>query len=367
MSVWILTAAVGLLAGIASFALTPWIRKAAHAFGLVDRPGAHKQHAGRPALFGGAAIFAATWGLVFLGLTATGVAWVLGTLDRFLGDFAGDVRNISRVGVALALLFFGSLLSALWGALDDLWPGGLSAAPKLAGQFLAAIVTVAGGAHCQFLPGGFWINAIASVVWIVLVINAFNFIDNMDGLCAGVALVSSAVLLFLALLQRQYFMGLLLASFLGATAGFLRFNFPPASIFLGDLGSHVIGHFLGAVTLLLSYTAGAGEATLAVLMPPVVLALPLLDLVRVSVIRIREHRPIWVGDRRHLSHRLRRDVGSDRAVVIRLYLLASCLGGNALLLQGAAAWQGALVGFQTLCLGALVWLLLDGSRPKAHS
>ncbi len=343
---------------------TPFCRRFAERHGFVDDPGGRKRHAGGRSLLGGAAVFLGLWSIVAAGLLGAGLLRSLGVLEPWLGPFGSDVVELARVGLPLAGLFGGSLIVGVLGARDDRSP--LGAGAKLLGQVVAASVTVAAGAQCQFLPGGQLVNAIASVLWIVTITNAFNFIDNMDGLCAGVGAISGAILLAVALTQRQYFMAMILASHTGACLGFLRFNFPPASIFLGDLGSHVIGHFLGSVTLLLSYVAGAGEATLAVLLPPIALGLPLLDLIRVSVLRLRQGRPVWVGDNQHLSHRLRHDETTDRAVLARLYLLALCLGGNALLLIGASPWQGAVIGLLTVCLGALVWMLL-GPDDRAHS
>src|SRR5207344_1705730 len=126
--------------------------------------------------------------------------------------------------------------------------------------------------------------------------NAFNLLDNMDGLSAGVALVASTVLLINAWFLGEFFISLVLVAFMGSLLGFLWYNWNPASIFLGDCGSLFIGYVLASLTLLERYVSHASSTYFPILMPVLVLAMPLLDTATVMVIRVRERRPIYVGD-----------------------------------------------------------------------
>ncbi len=165
-----------------------------------------------------------------------------------------------------------------------------------------------------------------TLVWVVGITNAFNLLDNMDGLSAGVALVASLVLLLNAWLLGGFFMSLVYVALIGSLLGFLVYNWHPASIFLGDSGSLFIGFVLASLTLLQRYVSHASSTYFPVLMPVLVLALPILDTATVTFIRIRERRPIYVGDSRHLSHRLVSLGMRPPLAVFTIYLISLGLG-----------------------------------------
>ena len=207
-------------------------------------------------------------------------------------------------------------------------------------------------------------NQILTLVWLVGITNAFNLLDNMDGLATGVALVASTVLLINAWTLGEFFISLILLAFMGALLGFLFFNFQPASVFLGDCGSLFIGYVVASLTLLERYVSHASSTLFPVLMPVVVLAVPLTDTATVMWIRFREKRPLYVGDSRHLSHRLVSLGYSPRSAVLFLYLATFCLGLGAASLVHASLWQSLMILVQTLGFVALILLLMFRERRK---
>ena len=247
------------------------------------------------------------------------------------------------------------------GLLDDVLGTRFSPGWKLAGQVLAAAVLVSSGIRTDFLVYG-WLNVIVSILWVVGITNAFNLLDNMDGLSAGVAFVASLVLLINAWLLGEFFISLVLVAFMGSLLGFLVYNWNPASIFLGDCGSLFIGFVLASLTLLQRYVSHASGTYFPVLMPVLVLGLPILDTTTVIVIRLREHRPIYVGDSRHLSHRLVSFGMRPPLAVATIYLLAFGLGLGAVGLAEADLAHAVLILVQALGVVAVVLILLFYER-----
>lgn len=231
--------------------------------------------------------------------------------------------------------------------------------------------------------GGPWLSVVLSILWVVVITNAFNFLDNMDGLSAGVALIAGACFLAAALVHGQWFVSACLALLVGALAGFLVFNFPwprraehdthpsGASIFMGDGGSLVVGFLLAFLTMRTTYyTPGAGAAGsgawFAVFMPLCVLAVPLYDFASVCLIRHSQGRSPFVGDLQHFSHRLVARGLSRRDAVLVIYGCtgATAIGGIAL--ASLADWQAILVGVQTL-LVLLVIALFEGRAARQRA
>ena len=226
-------------------------------------------------------------------------------------------------------------------------------------------------------PGGRWLSLALTVLWLGVVTNAFNFLDNMDGLSAGVAAVASAFFLLAAMINQQWFVGACLALLLGSVLGFLWFNFPRrggATIFMGDSGSLVVGFLLGFLTARTTYydpEAGIGEGLgggwYVVFMPLVVLAVPLYDFVSVSLIRLWQGRSPFVGDLQHLSHRLVRRGLSKRAAVVVIYGLTAVTAIGGVSLGRLEAWQAVLVGVQTgLVLMVLAIEEYAGARERSR-
>jgi UDP-GlcNAc:undecaprenyl-phosphate GlcNAc-1-phosphate transferase len=210
-------------------------------------------------------------------------------------------------------------------------------------------------------------SIILTICWITAITNAFNFLDNMDGLSSGVAAVCTTAFLITAILIQQWFVAATLALLLGALLGFLWWNFPPAKIFMGDSGSLVIGFILGVMTIRTTYLPpgqNLGAGWYSVFVPVIVLALPLYDLIVVSIIRISRGKSPFVGDTNHFSHRLVARGMSRRTAVLCLYLVTASTAIAAILLPHVRTqFEAILIFVQTLLVLGVVALLEQHPLP----
>jgi UDP-GlcNAc:undecaprenyl-phosphate GlcNAc-1-phosphate transferase len=201
---------------------------------------------------------------------------------------------------------------------------------------------------------------ILSIVWLVAITNAFNFLDNMDGLSAGVAIICCAALLGAAAGMEQVFVSVWICLLGGALAGFLPYNFHPARTYMGDAGSTVIGFLLGVLTCLTTYSPPGGhDWRYGVFVPVVLMSLPLYDMVSVLFLRIRDRRNPMVGDRRHFSHRLLQRGMSVRTAVLTIYLCTAATAIAATLLPQVTGAVGAALVFAQTALVVLVLAVLE--------
>lgn len=313
---------------------TPLMRKAALQLGIMDRPDGRLKNQGTAVpYFGGIAVYIAF-------LLTVGV----------LTDFGQET---------LGLLLSGSIALTV-GLIDDF--GVLTPAQKLLGQTLASLVLIKSGTYIKltFIP--VWLAIPLTVLWILAVTNALNIIDIMDGLASGVAAiaaVSIAIANFMAGRDSVAFICLVLA---GAILGFLRHNFHPATIYLGDAGSLFIGFMLAALSMNAGYTRAN---LLAVISPILILGIPLFDLTLVMWIRWRNGIPVMKGSPDHFALRLRRCKLSVRETAVTTYIVAFLLSAVALLMSqvtldlAIAAMGGTL---SAMCLSAYLLLKVD-MRP----
>ncbi len=216
--------------------------------------------------------------------------------------------------------------------------------------------------------GGPWASIAVTILWMVIVTNAMNFIDNMDGLSSGVAAIAGAAFLAAALVNGQWFVGAALALLVGSLVGFLVRNFPPARIFMGDGGSLVVGFTLAFLTVRTTYYSSAPGTSLAggwygVFMPLIVLAVPLYDFASVVLIRVRQGRSPFVGDLQHLSHRLVRRGMSRRSAVLVIWGLTAATAIGGIILGSLKPWQAAIVGGQTLLILVSLAILEFATAP----
>ncbi len=218
--------------------------------------------------------------------------------------------------------------------------------------------------------GGSWLSIIVTILWFTTIINAMNFIDNMDGLSAGIAVIAGSLLLIAALLNGQWFVGAITALLIGSVLGFLVFNFPPAKIFMGDGGSLIIGLLLAFITVRMTYVpAGTDpDASLnwyTLLMPIIVLIIPLYDFVSVTIIRLYQGKSPFVGDLQHFSHRIHQRGLGSRSTILVIYALTLASGISGLLLINAQPWQAFMLGFQVLAM--ILAIALFEYRSPAQS
>jgi UDP-GlcNAc:undecaprenyl-phosphate GlcNAc-1-phosphate transferase len=306
-------------AALASALTLPWWRAWCRRAGLVDEPGRRKIHGQPIPLSGGLAIltgFLIPW----LGALAVVQLNLLGTETTEKLSYAFD----RRAG-QLAALFGGAAGMTLLGWLDDKHE--LRPALKFAGQLLvAAVVALAGIRITLFVTNPVFSYAV-TILWILTVTNAFNFVDNMNGLCAGLSLIASLFIGLAAARQAHYLVAAISFLTAGATFGFLPYNFPRATAFLGDAGSHLLGYLMSVLTILPHFYSEKHPHPMAVLSPLFILALPLADLAWVVVLRWRLRKPFYVGDTNHLSHRLVRG-GLSQTVAVCLIWAAAALVGS---------------------------------------
>jgi UDP-GlcNAc:undecaprenyl-phosphate GlcNAc-1-phosphate transferase len=304
------------------FALPLW-RKWCLRVNLVDDPGHRKIHDRPIPLAGGPAVLTG----ILLPLFAGAILLKLGVVKISSANLI--VHGLDRRAIELGVIAFGAIAITFLGWLDDKHE--LKPLPKFAGQFLIALlVAIACKRITLFVPNIFFSYAI-TILWLLTVINAFNFMDNMNGLCAGLGAIGAWKFGVIAGADGEYLVALIALLVCGALVGFLPWNFPNARAFLGDAGSHLVGYLLAVLAILPHFYTRQNPHPLAVLSPLFVLAIPLLDLAQVSLLRTLNKKPFWIGDTNHLSHRLVRAGFSRTKAVLVLWLAAAIIGCVALL------------------------------------
>ena len=342
------TLAVILLAGsfFLSVILTGLVKIYARRAGFVAQPVRDRFAERTIPLGGGIAIFITL--TAFILAASAAIKFPPGRLDSLAQTANIDLADfLAKVNQLLVILLSALVLFAL-----GLWDDKKHLGPffKLAVQFAVAIMAaLLADVRVDLFIKNPIITSVLSAVWIVLIINAFNFLDNMDGLAAGIAVITSCILFTAAAISGQVFVGGLALVLIGTLLGFLVFNFPPAKIFMGDAGSLVVGFFVAFLTLRTTYYHQAQSGRwYAVLMPLVVMAVPLYDFISVTVLRISQGKSPFVGDTQHFSHRLKRHGLTDTQTVLTLYLATLCTGLGATFLYQVNPAGAILIFVQTI-------------------
>jgi UDP-GlcNAc:undecaprenyl-phosphate GlcNAc-1-phosphate transferase len=335
-------------------------RRWAPRIGLIDRPGGHKAHLAPTPLGGGVTIWLAV--IAVLGLGALGLRLGAGALPGPLARYVpGLWSRAPELGLILAL----ASVIMVMGLLDDRFT--LPWQLRLSLQGGLATILVASGVRVTL----FWpfthplLGGAVSVLWIVALTNAFNMLDNMDGLAASVGLIAATLFAAAQVEVGSRFVPAVLLVLVGALAGFLVHNRYPARLFMGDAGSNFLGFLLGALTIAGTYYRADGSSSpTSVIAPLLVMAVPLYDMTSVIVLRIGSGKSPFLGDRRHFSHRLVA-CGLTPPQAVRTIDLVTLAGGLGALLLHSLPLSGAIVVVaQTLCLLGVVALLeLSRSRP----
>jgi UDP-GlcNAc:undecaprenyl-phosphate GlcNAc-1-phosphate transferase len=356
---WIVVLAIAVpfvISTVLTVIVRRWARRA-----FVDAPGGHKAHEVPTPLGGGIAI---TWTLCGNLVGGTLAVWLA---QRF--NWSSNLPEMIRVhtdGIVEKLpdvfaVASGAIVLHILGLIDDRRP--LGPGIKFLVQFAVAFALVWGfeiRANEWLGPAG---SIALTVLWIVLVVNAFNFLDNMDGLSAGVGAIACAILAAAAFRNGQMFVPVAALLLAGTLLGFLVFNFSPASIFMGDSGSMVVGYFLAVLTVLTTfYDPDRALTPYGVLVPLVVLSVPLYDVFSVCWARIRAGASPFRGDQRHFSHRLRQRGMSVRAAVLTIYLATAATSLPALLLPRAQRIEACILIAQTACVVLIVAVLEQTPR-----
>jgi len=358
---------VMLLAGsfVLSLVLTGLVKVLAKRAGFLSHPVKDRFAKKAVPLGGGIAIFITL--MVFIVTATAAIKFFPGYIASLAqsrnidpADFLAKVNQLFVILLcALALLALG-----LW---DD--KKGLGPFVKLVVQFAVAIVAaLLADVRVEFFIENKIITSVLSAFWIVLIINAFNFLDNMDGLAAGIAVIASSILFTAAAMSGQVFVGGLALVFIGTLLGFLVFNFPPAKIFMGDAGSLVVGFFVALLTLRTTYYHEAESGRwYAVFMPLVVMAVPLYDFISVTLLRVSQGKSPFVGDTQHFSHRLKRRGLTDTQTVLTLYLATLCTGLGAAFLYQVNRVGAILIFTQTFMILAIIAILENTAQNDKSS
>ena len=309
-----------LVAALVVLLTTPTIKQIGLKSGRVDLPNARKMHQRPMVRLGGVSIFLGT-------LISLLIMWNLGGFGVLPPEQEYEIWGVTIGGLAFFLI----------GLADDLFS--LSAVVRLLLQASVATGAWWVGVQINFLtipfdglvplPG--WVSLLVTIIWLVGMANAINWIDGLDGLAAGVSGIAAVVMLIVCLFMDQPAAALIAAALAGGALGFLRYNFNPAQIFMGDGGAYFMGFTLagvGVVGLVKSVT------TVAVLLPYLILAVPILDMSAVILDRLRSGKSPFVADKRHLHHRLLQAGLSHRLTVLFIYSLTLWVGSLALAFSG---------------------------------
>ncbi|HEY9722158.1 MAG TPA: MraY family glycosyltransferase [Oscillatoriaceae cyanobacterium] len=343
-----------LVAWLATDLLIPWVTRLAYKLGRVDTPDARKVHTVPIPRLGGVAIF------LGFSIAVAAIEWLVpGPLFPRTGPYVG--------------LIAGGALIFLLGIADDLKP--LPAKFKLLMQIAAAGLAVYFGVRIDFLSnpqGGLILLAPSiaiplTIFWLVGITNTINLIDGLDGLAGGVSLIAASTTAVIAWQTHQPLIALVAIALIGATIGFLRYNWNPAKIFMGDSGSLFLGFTLATLSVI-----GVLKlvATAALLVPVLILGVPIFDTAFAIVRRALQRRPIFSPDRGHLHHRLLGLGLSQRRAVIVIYGICLLLGGTALTLTGiheGVVVLGTAVGLLAWGLSGLWGKSLKVTETKPHA
>ena len=330
---------------IITVAATAFCKKLAVRLDIMDRPKneMHKGHKKATPLLGGLAMF--------IGFSLT--LAIVGALAKFV--FALDCSN--AVLRHFIFIYIGGLLCVVLGLIDDI--KGMKAHWKFGGQFIIALIAVLlGGIRISvFIPNEIFTVCI-TVFWFMLLMNSINFFDNMDGLAVGTVCIAMGIFAMIAALNGQFLVGGFAFLFTGVTMGFWIFNHSPASIFMGDSGSHFIGYFAAVISASVTYFNFAGSLTkFPILVPFFVLALPLFDTLMVCIIRYRLGKPFWIGDHNHISHRFVRMGLNRKYAVMMVHIMALLIGLGAFPLMWGDFKIAAVMVIQILLLLLLITIL----------
>ncbi len=325
---------------------------------FVDLPdGIRKLHEQPVPLLGGIAMYGA--------FTLTVIAHSLllfrcarsGMLPAELGIY---VRGVHAMSPQIAAILGTTLLIVLTGVIDDRRK--LSARTKLAVQTTAAIIIFLSGIRITLFQDNPLVGAALTIGWIIGITNAFNLLDNMDGLSCGTALISSGIFFIVAFSGKHYFVATILACFGGALSGFFPHNFPRARMFMGDAGSLFIGYTLSVLTILNTYYTTSTPTIAPIIMPLLILAVPIFDTLSAIYIRVRAGVSIFTADTNHFSHRLVR-MGMTRTNAVQfIFLVNFCIGTGALLLRFLDMTGCVIVLIQAVGMLGIIVLLEKEKR-----
>lgn len=337
-----------------SFIFTASSIPIAHRTGCLDFPDKIKLH-GRPVPYlGGVAIFVSFW------LVASVLSHILSHPEAF-GSLVNNLPDQYLVDYGLLKpgfikIFLGACIILVIGITDDRFV--LKPVVKFIGQIAVALFLVNAGFEIQVFQGVGFLGKFVSLVWIITLINAFNFIDSIDGHCAGIVLIATGFLFSITQTIYQPLIGLILLAMGGAIFGFLPFNYDRARTFLGDNGSMFLGYMMAALSLQTRYQVSQPEL-MTLFVPLFVFGVPIYDLLSVVCVRLYRGAAPWKGDRNHFAHRLIR-IGMDgHDAVLFSYIVAITTGLIAVLSTQVSSVKGNLMIVLLYCMILFIIAILE--------
>ncbi|MDD5542643.1 MAG: MraY family glycosyltransferase [Acidobacteriia bacterium] len=352
---------------VASTLLVPLVRRLALRFHIVDAPGDRKVHLNAVPLLGGVAVFGAFYLVVFGNLFLLRFLIQHPWIHRFFPDVLYRLQTVTLVSGRLRALFLGGMVIMILGLIDDVRGTDFSYRIKFAVQIIVAIILVASGMTISLFGRVPFLGDLIVILWVVGITNAFNLLDNMNGLSSGVAIICLTMLMLVAVREQEFFVALIMGAMVGVLLGFFRFNFLRGKIFLGDAGSLFIGYTLASLSLLIGYLNSGQYTLFPVLMPIMILGLPIFDTFSVIVIRWRRGKPLFIGDTNHLSHRLVALGMSSTQAVAFIFLITFALAANGIFLRYATTTRSIFVVLQGLGIVAIVALLMVVGERRSPS
>ena len=339
-----------------SLILVPIARKFAIRHSILDQPDDRKIHLEPKPLLGGVAICIAFIVTILINLLILFFGSEISSLAHLMPNFLLDeIVLIKAVLPKLVVILASGILILGLGLVDDIYK--LSAKTKLMAQIMVALLLISFGIRITLFIENNFISSIITLIWIVGITNAFNLLDNMDGLAGGVAFIASMIFFAITALQGQIFTATILLVLAGSILGFLRYNMHPARIFMGDAGSMFIGYILAILAVVSSYYTENSPTLFPVIMPVLILGVPIFDTISVLALRIKSKKAILQGDKNHFSHRLVNLGMTQKQAVWFIYLVTFCVGINALLLCFVNIWGAGVILVQTVCIFIIIVIL----------
>jgi UDP-GlcNAc:undecaprenyl-phosphate GlcNAc-1-phosphate transferase len=341
---------------VLSLLLTPALRRFAVGWRVLDAPSERKVHLSPKPLLGGLALYLSFIITVFLNLFLLKIVLNSPNLLSFVPQFAVDrLPSFQKELSQVKPLAIGSTLIVLVGLMDDI--KGMNPSIKLLCSALIAVIMVFLGVKISFfIPHPFW-SGVLTIVWMVLIMNSFNLLDNMDGLACGVALIAASIFFGITALQHQLFTSSMLIVFASVLAGFLIFNWYPSSIFMGDTGSMWIGFMMANLTVIATFYSEGKPTLFPVIMPLLILGVPIFDTISVMIIRFFRRKSFFIGDKNHFSHRLVQLGMTQPQAVAFIYLVTFCIGINATLLSTVGKLGAMVILLQAVVIFVIIALL----------
>ncbi len=338
-----------------SFLTTGLMRLIAPRIGLIDKPGARKVHLVPTPLGGGIGIWAGVVVPLLVAQILVHVwdadrpAWLPLELQQHLAGAVYRSRELWGILGAATVL-------AIMGLVDDFRP--LPWKPRMAIQLAVSTAVVVSGVRATIFVSNPWVGVLLSICWFVVLVNSFNFLDNMDGLSGGIALIVSMVFALMMLTKPgdpRWLVGGFFLIVAGSLVGFLCHNWSPARIFMGDSGSYFLGFSIASMTVLGTFYSPMDRNQHVILAPFCVLAVPLYDICSVILIRLREGRSPFQPDKKHFSHRLVALGLTKVQAVLTVLLTTLTTGLLGLTLYAVTSWNAAIVVLA--CVGCVLLLI----------